>query len=98
MSKQYKQVFDTIDNLKEKIQALEAQNSSSKEFIILKDFPELIQSYCTNNSIRKADICVLAGISTTMLTQTLKNPSKASMSTINALASVIGYQVLIGRL
>jgi hypothetical protein len=97
MSEQYKQVIDIIDNLKEKVKALEAQNNSSREFVTLKDFPNLIESYCTDNSIRKADICVLAGISTTTLTQTLKNPLKASMSTINALASVIGYQILIGR-
>lgn len=97
MSEQYKQVIDTIDNLKEKVKALEEQNNSSREFVILKDFPNLIESYCIDNSIRKADICILAGISTTTLTQTLKNPLKASMSTINALASVIGYQILIGR-
>ncbi|TWX63732.1 hypothetical protein [Colwellia sp. C1TZA3] len=97
MNEQFKQVVDTIDNLKEQVKALEAQNNAALAFIMLKDFPELIESYCTDNSIRKADICVLAGISTTTLTQTLKNPLKASMSTINALSSVIGYQILIGR-
>jgi len=97
MSEQYKHVIDTIDNLKEQVKALETQNNASTESVILKDFPKLIESYCTNNGIRKADICVLAGISTTTLTQTLKNPLKASMSTINALSSVIGYQILIGR-
>tara|TARA_R110002167_G_scaffold287859_6_gene492755 strand:+ start:9260 stop:9556 length:297 start_codon:yes stop_codon:yes gene_type:complete len=97
MNEQYKQVIEDIDNLKRKIKALEAQNNASREFVILKDFPNLIESYCIDNSIRKADICVLAGISTTTLTQTLKNPLKASMSTINALTSVIGYQILIGR-
>ena len=97
MGEQYKQVIDIIDSLKEKVKALEAQSNASRELVVLKDFPNLIESYCTDNSIRKADICVLAGISTTTLTQTLKNPLKASMSTINALTSVIGYQILIGR-
>lgn len=97
MNEQYQQIIDTIDSLKDKVKALEVQNSASREFIMLKDFPALIESYCVNNGIRKADICIMAGISTTTLTQTLKNPLKASMSTINALSSVIGYQLFFGR-
>lgn len=97
MNDHYKQVIDTIDYLKEQVESLDTQNNAAREFVLLKDFPSLIESYCADNSIRKADICVLAGISTTTLTQTLKNPLKASMSTINALSSVIGYQIFIGR-
>jgi hypothetical protein len=97
MNEHFKQVIETINNLKAQVEYLEAKNNEVREFILLKDFPRLIESYCTDNNIRKSDICVLAGISTTTLTQTLKNPLKASMSTINALSSVIGYQILIGR-
>ena len=97
MSEQHKQVIEGLDTLKEKVKTLEMQSNIAREFVVLKDFPDLIEKYCSNNGIKKSDICELAGISSTTLTQTLKNPLKSSMSTITSLSSVIGYQVLIGR-
>lgn len=97
MSEQHKQIISTLDTLKEKVNALEEQSNISREFVVLNDFPELIEKYCTSNGIRKSDICELAGISSTTLTQALKNPLKSTMSTITSLSGVIGYQVLIGR-
>ena len=97
MNKKYTEIIETLDTLKEEIQVLEAQNYESKNFVTIDEFPNLIESYCTDTGIKKADICILAGISTTTLTNTLKSPLTASMSTINALAAVVGYQILIGR-
>ena len=92
-----KTIIETLNVLASNIKELEDQEFESKDFISINDFPNLIESYCKDAGIKKADICILAGISTTTLTNTLKNPLKASMSTINALSAVIGYQVLIGR-
>jgi len=97
MSEEHKRVIEGLDVLKEKVKALEAQSNTSKEFVVLNDFPDLIEKYCISNGIKKSDICELAGISSTTLTQALKNPLKSTMSTITSLANVIGYQVLIGR-
>lgn len=97
MSKKYTTVIETLEKLKEEIKALEDQDHEFKDFISINNFPSLIESYCKNAGIKKADICLLADISTTTLTNTLKNPLTASMSTINALAAVVGYQILIGR-
>ena len=93
----HQKIIDTIDNLKEQVNKLATENAEPTEYVKLSDFHKIIENYCTNSGIKKADICVLAGISTTTLTQTLKNPLKASISTINALSSVIGYQIYIGR-
>lgn len=97
MSEQHKKVIETLDFLKEQVKALETQSNTSRKFVVLKDFPDLIEDYCTKNGIKKSDICELAGISSTTLTQALKNPQKSTMTTITALSNVIGYQVLIGR-
>lgn len=97
MNEEHKRVIEGLDVLKEKVKALEAQSNTSKEFVVLNDFPDLIEKYCTRNGIKKSDICELAGISSTTLTQALKNPLKSTMTTITALSHVIGYQVLIGR-
>ena len=70
---------------------------ASKEVFKLSELNDYVIRYCGNTKTTKADIALLADIGKSTLTAALKAPEKATMTTINAIGSVVGFEVLIGR-
>jgi hypothetical protein len=74
-----------------------ADMNKSKSLFKLAELGPYVERFCIDNFLQKRDLCLLAGISSTTLTNTLKNPEKASMSTVLSIGEIVGFELLIGR-
>jgi hypothetical protein len=71
--------------------------AASKDLFKLTELNDCVDDFCKKTPSTKGEICLLADISSSTLTAALKNPEKATMTTISSIASVIGLEILIGR-
>lgn len=97
MKNNIKKAISTLNNLQEIFKNIEQENERTKELFKLSELNLYVERFCTDNSVTKSEICTLADISSTTLTSTMKNPEKASMTTITSIGKVVGYDVFIGR-
>lgn len=97
MNKNIKNTISKLNDLHEMLKDMERESEQTKELFELSELSKYVERFCTDNSVTKSEVCMLAGISTTTLTSTLKNPDKASMTTITSIGKVVGYDVFIGR-
>ena len=70
---------------------------ASKEVFKLSELSDCVDAFCKRSQSSKGDICLIADISHSTLTAALRNPEKATMTTILAITSVVGIEVLLGR-
>lgn len=91
------QVQNALNQAQHAISNLERSVESSKEIFQLDELSDCVNAFCKKNNSTKADICLFAGIGKSTLTSALKNPEKATMTTILAIGTVIGLNVFLGR-
>ncbi|MEY8215978.1 MAG: hypothetical protein RPR97_16015 [Colwellia sp.] len=97
MRKDIESVVDGLGNMQNVLKEIFQDMEKSKELFKLSELGYYVDRFCTDNSIKKSDVCQLANISSTTLTSTLKAPEKASMTTIISIGEVVGFEIFIGR-
>ncbi len=88
------EALSTVQNM---LRNVAVDMNKSKELFKLSELAIYVDRFCADNHLQKKDLCLLADISSTTLTNTLKNPDKASMSTVLSIGEIVGFELLIGR-
>lgn len=89
--------IDNLNAAKELIKKFISESQFNKELYDLNELKGFVEKFSKDTGITKQEICTLSGVSSTTLTSALKNPEKASMTTITSIGSVVGYTVYFGR-
>lgn len=97
MKTELDKAMELLNKAQSSIMNVANEVDASKEVFKLSELNDYINRYCAKTNTTKADIALLADIGKSTLTAALKNPEKATMTTINAIGSVVGFEVLIGR-
>lgn len=88
---------EALSKVQNMLKNVSADMNQSKSLFKLAELGTYVDRFCTDNFLQKKDLCLLADVSSTTLTNTLKNPEKASMSTILSIGEIVGFELLIGR-
>ncbi len=88
---------ETLSKVQNMLKNVSTEMNKSKSLFKLAELGTYVERFCADNVLQKRDLCLLADISSTTLTNTLKNPEKASMSTVLSIGEIVGFELLIGR-
>jgi len=97
MKYELNQAIHALNQAQDAISNVVKDVESSKEVFKLAELSNCVDAFCKKTNSSKADICLLADIGKSTLTAALKNPEKATMTTILAIGAVIGLDILLGR-
>lgn len=97
MEQNIESAVNALSKVQKTLKEISKDMDKSKDLFKLSELSDYVDRFCLDNSTKKSDICLLANISSTTLTSALRNPEKASMTTIIAIGAVVGFELFIGR-